>query len=860
MVAMLAALALGAAYALPVLVGGVDFRAMEQHRSDGDTSGLSASLVAQSFQSLRDNLSLIEIELGSFVGLPDGGRVRLLSGEGLGGEVVYEAPLSAAGFTKNPYLSVRFPPIAGSAGVTYTLVLETPGRPLSTALGVRYSSYDTLSSGRMFLQPGEEEPEWDVAFATYYHYDLWTLLGDVQSALTDQGMLPFSWLALLVLPGLALLLWLPNSLSGQQRLLAAPGLSALALPIFLLVTRSLGLRLGGAAMWVLLAVCAGAILLWWTRHRGTAARPVITLPDVAFWAALAGTMFLTVSGRLLSLRDAEAGMGIDAYHHTLIAQMIVTQGGIPPDYSPFYGSLASFTYHYGFHSLVAGVGWLAGRTSPTEIMALMPQAGQIGTTLPVLTLALFAWRVLGNRWAGLAAGTLAGVVCIFPAFYVNWSRYTQGLGLALLPLAWVLLIDALTWPAKKIDAPVGPVTWRRAAEQSGPFMLAVVGAAGLALTHYRIAMIYAVFAFFYLLWVGMSGMSGVRQRTPRAEVLRPLGRALAVGVLTLAALGPWLVNLAQNFGSRFVGKDSPVAARYYSLENMGLNPLLAHPSLAVIFALSFGGLVWAVRRRDPLPLLPALTWLALGLWSNPYLLPFRLPYSGYLDATTLATGIWLPLCLMAGYTVARFAGWFLGLGDSYAGWGRRAWRVAAPAALAITALLVGSATGLSLAPMTDTKPYISKADAEALAWMRENLPRYAYVLANPFAFPWDAPPQAIQGSDAGLWVPLLSGVRASVPPIPAYNERLRDPDYLNRLREIVPLEPFAEQMEKPPEMSQEEWDAKQQEMWQALKDEGITHIYVGSRGGALSVSHLLRSDRVRLIFHKDAAWVFEVVE
>src|SRR5206468_322759 len=149
---------------------------------------------------------------------------------------------------------------------------------------------------------------------------------------------------------------------------------------------------------------------------------------------------------------------------------------------------------------------------------------------------------------------------------------------------------------------------------------------------------------------------------------------------------------------------------------------------------------------------------------------------------------------------------------------------------------------LSLVPMIDNKPYIARADVDALIWMRDHLPREAYVLANPFAFPWDPAPQAIQGSDAGLWAPLVAGVRSSVPPVPAYNERPSDPNYLSNIRGIVQYEPFGGQRAN----------------WGALKEAGITHIYVGSRGGAISPADLLKSDRVSLVFHEDAVWVFQL--
>src|SRR5205823_12891401 len=120
-----------------------------------------------------------------------------------------------------------------------------------------------------------------------------------------------------------------------------------------------------------------------------------------------------------------------------------------------------------------------------------------------------------------------------------------------LPLAWVLLIEALHWPAQPAPRSGQMVSAGIVARQSGPLMLAVIGAAGLALTHYRIAMLYVGFAALYLVW---TLFAAVRARPPFAVVIRPMWRALLVAILTLAAWSPWLVNLAQNFGSRFVGK------------------------------------------------------------------------------------------------------------------------------------------------------------------------------------------------------------------------------------------------------------------------------------------------------------------
>jgi hypothetical protein len=827
---------------------GIELRSFEQHISDASTDTLNTSVVAQSFRSPRANFNRIELQLSSFFALPADGRVRLLAGDGLNGPPVYEAPLSAAKF-ENPLLAIDFPPIADSENVTYTLVLETPGKAFNSVLGLRYNSEDALTGT---LYTDGDSLDGDLALMASYHYDLWTLWGDLARAVTGEGLLIASWALLLWLPGLALLAWLPSSLSVGQQFLAAPGLTILMLPVLFLVTRAVGLRVGAPALWVMLALCAGALGLWLVRRKPRVRLGPIKPRDLAFWGLLSGVFVATLVTRLVSLRDAFAGLGLDAYHHTLIPEMFIRAGGIPSDYEP-YAPLASFTYHYGFHTLIATIAWLSGRTEGADLMLLMPQVGQFASALPVLTLTLFGWKVMGNRWAGLAAGSLAGLVSIFPAFYVNWSRYTQGLGLALLPVAWVLLLEVLerrrqAQPAESASTASPPpaqpgrqITWQSALQQSGPYMLAVLASAGLALTHYRVAMIYGGFVGLYLVW---RALGAFRSRTRISEMLQLLQRVAVIGALTLATLLPWLLNITQNFTRRFVGMETEASVGYYSLDRtLGGTDLVFHQSLLFMLALSVVGVAVSIWRRNPYPTILALTWLLLGIWSNPYLLPFRLPYAGYLDVTTLLTGAWVALALLAGYALGEMARGFMSLADTYKAGRQRLWRITAFALMGGAILAGGGAVSLNNSARIDNKPYIARADAEALAWARDNLPRNSYVLANPFAFPWS---NAVQGSDSGLWVPFAApGVRASVPPLPAYNERQAKRGYLNDLLDITYATGYQSSGPMQPD-------------WNALKSAGVTHVYVGSRGGALSVPVLLRSDRTELLFHRDAVWIFRL--
>src|SRR4051794_2731165 len=220
---------IGSAFAVFTLLNGVDLRTLEQHRADSDTVNLDARQIAQSFRTSRDNLSAVDIELGTIVSrvLPADGQIRLIRGDAITGTVVYQAPLNTA-IDQNPYLRINFPPVAGSRDLTYTLVLDLP-RPLKTAIGVHYNSFDALSSGQMYVDG--RPAQGDIAMNAYYRYDLAALRADIRDTLTTRSWMPLSWLALLLLPGLALLLWLPNGLTTGQRLLAAPGLSVLSLPV-----------------------------------------------------------------------------------------------------------------------------------------------------------------------------------------------------------------------------------------------------------------------------------------------------------------------------------------------------------------------------------------------------------------------------------------------------------------------------------------------------------------------------------------------------------------------------------------------------------------------------------------------------
>ena len=108
----------------------------------------------------------------------------------------------------------------------------------------------------------------------------------------------------------------------------------------------------------------------------------------------------------------------------------------------------------------------------------------------------------------------------------------------------------------------------------------------------------------------------------------------------------------------------------------------------------------------------------------------------------------------------------------------------------------------------------------------------------------------MQGSDAGLWTPVLAGRASTLPPIPAYNERLADPAYLRRAVQIVRTTQTLMEGPTPDRAAG----------WAYLRAQGVTHLFVGSRGGVLDAAVLLTMPTaVRPVFHQDDVWVFALL-
>ncbi|NTW00544.1 MAG: hypothetical protein HGA19_04460 [Oscillochloris sp.] len=127
-------------------------------------------------------------------------------------------------------------------------------------------------------------------------------------------------------------------------------------PVLLLLTHLIGLNLGSLYAW--LPPLIALPVLFWTlrRHDQPIAQEAWRIRERGgnVWPniALLLVMIAIIAVRYMVVTDLEIPVWGDSLHHTMIAQLIIDQGGLFRSWEP-YASMQSFTYHFGFHSQVS---------------------------------------------------------------------------------------------------------------------------------------------------------------------------------------------------------------------------------------------------------------------------------------------------------------------------------------------------------------------------------------------------------------------------------------------------------------------------------------------------------------------------
>ena len=625
----------------------------------------------------------------------------------------------------------------------------------------------------------------DAQMAFRLAYDPRLLLLDLGwAAVGGLGLLGMAGL-LYVVPGWGLLEWLwpGERLSWAEKLGIAVGLSLALYPLLLLWTDLVGLHLGSLYAW--LPTAGGlAALVWryraWRPRKGWEAlgrwaRSEARWPDLTLLAVM-GLIFTV---RLVVVRTLDAPMWGDSYQHTMIAQLLVDHGGLFDSWEP-YVPYRSLTVHFGFPTAVALFSWATGMGSVQATLLV----GQLINGLAAFTLYPLAVRLAdGNRWAGVGAVLIAGLLSPMPACYVNWGRYAQLAGQTAFPVALWLL-----WETARRDS----ASWKTT-------LLAGITLSGMTLAYYRMPFFYVPFALAWLIGWGLPYW-GVSVR----QWLGGFARLALIAGIALLLFLPWGFHISGGRLATALGAgithDSPldrVLADYqiwHDVASYVPQPLL----IAALVALACGLVqrCWAVTSMG--------LWI-LGLASLVAGRLIRLPGANMLQNYAVLIALYMPVGLLVGWLIGQMAG-------PVGRWAGKAGQCIIGTTIAVAA--AWAAAG-QIGIVQPSYVMVTRPDARAMAWIRENTPPEARFLVEGFRIYGG---RSAVGADAGWWIPLLARRQNTMPPQYALvNEVSTEPGYTQR---VVDLMAFLETA-----------SPASPEGVQLLCDWGITHIYVGQGQG-----------------------------
>lgn len=800
-----------------------------QHREvAGEIWGLHTA--GQTFTARAPGLYRIDVFLATYARQNTGAVIFHLRRSPTDDQDLVTIPFDAAEVVDGAYRSFTFPPLLDSAGESYYFFLEAPHAQPGNAITVWYSPTDACDGGTAVLD-GVPQPG-DLHFRTYARYIASQVLHDTAQGLRQHWTMALLALLLFLAPGYALLTLLapraPFDLS--ERLILGAGLSVALAPLLFLFASLVGLRLGTGSVVLVIALSAGYCVLRTAYLRLGARRSTqypIANTDYLIPALLLFITIISLAARFLVVQDLAVPMWGDSVHHTLIAQLLVDHGGLFTSWEP-YVPLRTFTYHYGFHSLVALFHWLTG----TPVLRSVIVVGQILNALAPLMAYPLTVRLGGGRWAGVLAVLLGSLWSPMPMTYVNWGRYTQLAGMILLAAAATLTVDVLDDKRSRAAASSKWLSGKGACDrlseenrwswQSG--LLTAIALAGLALSHYRVAMMYAMFLLAVLpVWT----FTAWRQSRP---VWSPWVRMAACGLMAGVLAAPWLPRLWHGLLLKTLAKlmagGSDVAYFRTAFNLVGDVLTYVPPHLLILAGL---GAAWGLIHRQRGALVVVLWVLLLVILANPHVV--GLPGTGVVNNFAILISLYLPLSVLAGDLMgalaelvsARFRG--------------------AEIALAVVILAVALAgADRRLDDLDYRYRLVTAEDLQAMSWIREHTPPDAKFLVNGF-FAFGG--YTVVGSDAGWWIPYLTERANTVPPVVYTLEETNDPAYVSRVAE------FYQQLTSHPLDSPE--------TLRLLASEGVTHVYIGAVGGELlDPQALQRSPAYRVVYQKDGVWIFEV--
>lgn len=789
---------------------------INQHRLNTVASAPAGSLVLeQTFTAQKDGLREIELIFArrDEPTANETGRLtlKMLTQDG---RLLAEQTLKTRNLHHNQTYVWQIPRQGDSAGQAYVLQISgSPDNPVS----VWGYDLDAVSSGEFSAAAGETAVQ-DLRFITRYQLSWGSALGHLGQTAVHDGSFFLLALAFLLLPGCLILLlglrW--AHWDGAARAGTALAVGTAVWPILWYLFSLLGGRWTEWLLWlVLLGGWTAVAILIWRGRRGEMMRNNI-VPSSRDHTAPSHPHDNTQ----YAIRNTPH---VHWQHIALLLILLLGFGvrllavrdlNIPPwvDASRHALITAVMTengrtlqnyapyldidrFPYHFGFHTISASLMLMGHWPLEQLLL--NLGQLLNALVPLTLYAAVWLMTRRRNAALIAALLVALPFFFPAYYATWGRFTQLTGVFILP---VLL--AFTWLVVR-----GARRWRRM------WWLAALLAGGLFLVHLRVFVFYVPFAL--LVWLMSWGRHG--------------------RYLLATAVSAFLLILPRLFYLQSI--TEPVKAISYNLPGYNQFPTGYYQAGWDQYFVWLAGLLllwvaWQALRRRPWAMLPlgmaAWTLLLLLMLSGEYL---GLPSTSLVNLNSLYITLFVPLAIFLGATLDRVWRWLRRQ--------RQPVQVIGSFAVGImvtAALIFGVRQQIGI--LNPNTILARPPDRAGLAWLDENLPSDALIAVNS----WLWLGNTYAGADGGAWIVPLTRRQATTPPA----------DYVYNRQMAERVNQFNKEAE-----ALTDWSDPAAAVW--LRDQGVTHIFVGAKGGFLNPAALARNPNLQMIYGQDGVFIFKIV-
>ncbi len=701
-----------------------------------------------------------------------------------------------------------FSPIPSSTGSYYYAFWEIEG---NGSLQVGEGGESTYINGALYLNhlPQNRQTTFRLSYDLLY-----TIVDLGHASLQGLGLL-LTLTVLYVLPGWALLSWLSPKVKQPWlgKLGLSIGLSLSIYPLIMMWTDLIGLHLGALYAWLPALIGTGFAIR--RLSHASIIEKVLSikrwyhsssfLPDATFLLVIGLTFF----SRLLPVRTLDIPMWGDSYQHSMIVQLLIDHGGLFREWSP-YAPMQSFTYHFGFHAAAAAFHWITGISAPQSVLWLGQLLNAVAATLVLYPL---TFKVTRNRWAGAITAIIAGLLMRMPMFYVNWGRYTQLTGQAILPTAVALSWNFLSGEHKNIKPIAAWIT---------------IG--GLALAHYRILIFYLVFlAAWEIVHFSPQGLW--------QQIKTIVG--LLIGGLVLAV--PWFLRLFAGYIITLLTMQittSPSQLSDFAKHYNSIGPLSLYMSYTgwILMWIAAGISLW---KRSKKALLIILWWFLLAIATNPQWL--KLPGSGVISNFALGIAIYIPASIILSHAI------IITIETYYPDClSSRTVQRLIGAGLVLTSL-AGTYSRLHDVEIK-THALVTRPDLIAMQWIESNIPPGSIFLINSMPAYGGS---RVVGNDGGWWLPLLAHRANSVPPLTYGFEEGPTPDYQDQVLTFN-LQIYDSDLSSPSVLN-------------LLQEHHINYVYLGQQQGRVNNTHwhippseLIESPHYQLLYHQDMVYIFAV--